>query len=368
MAPGRSGNRWLVCLSVEQHREGPKVQAGRRRHPSPLAAGRVRRFRRYRVSARPPSIQRIQTMTTMTTGVAVNWLPGWWPFRADGDAPGCWPLFRAPTASIGEAIGEVIDKAVEPMGMPIDAHDPTFGMAVREHKKDTSHDEQPPSEIAWGFHWSPTKVPHHYMAPKSTARSAQRRERNAAQLAALEAAEELELATARANAAEAARRAFERARVEPMQTKTPEPKFGFDRHRVVMTASTQADLQWQATTLSPARLPPPAPGSAAWISASAVEQAQTTESSRMPHMTLRQRAAQLEAQQSRRQNQMLDTMRAMESKRANLKAYHDKEKRLQQERKLRTMPRVVLGASGRPISGVPAAQSERYNTQARLSV
>ena len=298
--------------------------------------------------------------------LAINWLRG------------CWP-FRAPTGSIGEGIGEVIEKAIEcihgpskqsheigeaigrafePMHAKKYSHEKGLRVGANVQHKHISHDEQPPSsEICWDAHWPPGKPPpHHYMGPKVTVRTGNRRQQNAAHVAAIEAREELELATARKVAAEAARRAFERARVQPMQTKTPEPRFGLERNR--QFAVSQSELQW-ATTASQSGLPAaPTPGSAAWIS----EQAKMVESSRIPHhMTAKQMVTQAEAQTARRQNQLLESVRISETKRANLKAYRDLQKRLQQERqerqehKLQAAARLGFGTSGQTISDAPAA-------------
>ena len=303
--------------------------------------------------------------------LAINWLRG------------CWP-FRAPTGSIGEGIGEVIEKAIEcihgpskqsheigeaigrafePMHAKKYSHEKGLRVGANVQHKHISHDEQPPSsEICWDAHWPPGKPPpHHYMGPKVTVRTGNRRQQNAAHVAAIEAREELELATARKVAAEAARRAFERARVQPMQTKTPEPRFGLERNR--QFAVSQSELQWQATTASQSGLPAaPTPGSAAWISASLGEQAKMVESSRIPHhMTAKQMVTQAEAQTARRQNQLLESVRISETKRANLKAYRDLQKRLQQERqerqehKLQAAARLGFGTSGQTISDAPAA-------------
>lgn len=308
--------------------------------------------------------------------MAINWLRG------------CWP-FRAPTGSIGEGIGEVIEKAIEcihapskqshekgvaigrafePMHAKKYCHEKGLWVGVNDQHKHVSHDEQPPSsEIFWDAHWPLAKPPpHHYMGPKVTVRTGNRRQQNAAHVAAIEAREELELATARKVAAEAARRAFERARVQPMQTKTPEPRFGLERNRQFTVSQSELQWQattWQATTTSQAGLPAaPTPGSAAWISASLAEQAKMVESSRIPHhMTAKQMVTQSEAQTARRQNQLLESVRLSETKRANLKAYRDLQKRLQQERqerqehKLQAIARVGFGASGQSIGGAPAA-------------
>lgn len=286
-----------------------------------------------------------------TQNGSFGWLPGWWPFRADESV-----------ASIGEALGEEFGEAVSPTRRDKTINGELFHSQPWEsfhHIADTAVEAPSTSRVGG------------YMAPKASARVMQRREAEAKQVAQIEVDNEQKLAFARAHAADAARRQAERARVNPMPTRTPAPA-RWDRHRLGINTGTQADEEWQAVT--DRRSYQHQPGTAAWSSAIMQEQQvdEPAPSCRVP-MTDRQRATQLEFQTARRQTRMLETMRQYELKREAQKAYQEKEKKLQQERQQRKVPRVILGGVKSPgpmttcLSGPEqAAQSERMVQHAKL--
>ena len=151
-----------------------------------------------------------------------------------------------------------------------------------------------------------------------------------------------------------------------MPTKTPKSADWWpDRQRNAIQAGTQADLEWQDVLVSDRSFNKPQahPGSAAWVQQmQQVQEHQTlVDTSTIPAMTEKQRAVQLEAQLSRRQQQQLDSVRQLDAKRAADKAYRQKQKKLELERKFHA-PRIVLGGASAVTATTPVAQSERMRT------